>query len=107
VSSAPPLSQLSGMLSCSNDGALDNFDFELSKDSDHGIWIRYCYVGNEARGFNVRICASFPKFPCIVMNTEVYYIDGQEEKKMLSREAVYATKELLNIRSMIVHLMRM
>jgi hypothetical protein len=89
VSSAPPLSRLPDMLNYSNEDTLNHLDFEFSKDSEHGIWIRYCYVGNEASGFDVCICASFSKSHGIIMNTYVCYIDGWQEKKILSREAVY------------------
>jgi hypothetical protein len=88
VSSAPPLSQLPDMLSRSNEDATDNLDFELPKNSGHGIWIRYRYVGNEERGFDVQICARFSKPQGIVVNTSVYYIDNQEIK-ILSPEANY------------------
>jgi hypothetical protein len=97
VSSAPPLSQLPDMLSHSNKNASNNHDFELPKDSEHSIWMRYRYVDNEARGFDVRICASFSKSQGIVMNTDIYYIDNQDEKKVLSREAIYTIHDVEGI----------
>jgi hypothetical protein len=89
MSSAPPLSQLPDMLNHSNEDASDNLGFELIQDSEHGIWLRYRYVDNEARGFDIRIHASFSTPQDIAMNTNVYYIDGQDEKNILSREATY------------------
>jgi hypothetical protein len=93
VSSASPSSQLPNILSHSNKNAPNNLEFELSRDSNHGIWLRYRYVGNEARGFDVRICESFSKTRGTVMSTDVYYIDGQDERKILSREAVYTMRD--------------
>jgi hypothetical protein len=90
VSSAPPLSKLLGMLSRSNEDALSKHDFELPQDSKHGIWIRYRYVDNETRGFDVRIHANFLRSREIEVNTDVYYIHNQEEEKIQSREITYA-----------------
>jgi hypothetical protein len=94
VSSAPPSFRLPEMLSRSNEDAPNNYNFELSHDSNHGIWIRYRYVNNEVRGFDVRIHASFSKSQGIVMNTDIYYIDNQDEKKVLSREAIYTIHDV-------------
>jgi hypothetical protein len=90
VSSAPLLSKLPDVLSYSNEDIPDDLEFELPKDSEHGIWLCYCYVGNEACGFDIRIHAKLPKYRDVVVSTDVYYIEGQEEKKVLSREATYA-----------------
>jgi hypothetical protein len=89
VSSAPPLSKLPDTLSHSNKTAPNNHDFELPQDLNHGIWIRYRYVDDEARGFDVCIHARFSKSQGIDMNTDVYYINGQKEERILSREAIY------------------
>jgi hypothetical protein len=89
VSSAPPLSKLPDVLSYSNEDTPDNLEFELPKDSEHGIWIRYRYVDDEACGFDVRIRAKLPKYRDVVVSTDIYYIDGQGEKRLLSRKATY------------------
>jgi hypothetical protein len=89
VSSAPPLSKLPDILSRSNVDAPDNLEFDLSQDSEHGIWIRYRYTDDKARGFDIRIRIDLSKPQDIDISTDVYCIDGQEEKKTLSREAVY------------------
>jgi hypothetical protein len=73
-----------------NENTFNNLNFELPKDSEHGIWIQHRYVNNEARSFDVHICASFSKPQDIDMNTDVYYIESQGEKKLLSRKAIYA-----------------
>jgi hypothetical protein len=90
VSSAPPLSRLPDLPSYPKEDTPDNLDFELPKDSDHGIWIRYRYVDDEACGFDVRIHAKLPKYRGIGVSTDIYYIDGQGEKRLLSRKATYA-----------------
>jgi hypothetical protein len=90
VSSASPLSQLPDMLIHSDEGAFDELDFELPQDSEHGIWLCYRYMNNETKGFDVCIWAIFSKTQDIDMNTDVYYIDGQEEKKIQSHQVTYA-----------------
>jgi hypothetical protein len=97
ASSAPPLSELPDTLSYLNENAPGNnenvpsvnLEFELPQDSNHGIWIRYRYVDNVVCGFDVRISARFSKHRDIDVNTDVYYVEGQGEKKLLSREATY------------------
>jgi hypothetical protein len=93
VSSASPSSQLSDMLSRSNRNAPVNLDFELPKDSNHGIWVRYRYLDNAASGFDVHIHVNFSKSQDITVNTDVYYIESQEKEELLSYETTYTMQD--------------
>jgi hypothetical protein len=66
----------------------------LPKDPEHGIWIRYRYVGNEVRGFDIRVHASFTKSRGVDMNTYVYYVEAKEEEELQSCVTTYTMQDI-------------